>query len=201
MSHRSLASDVVVVEDDTEEIFYNAMMEEGVEPDSVESQQYETMDQTNLLFKAGKYINGEMKQAQTAVSLSPQAMVNDPERIHQEIALGAREVAKHFHDLRIDDIAVCGTRLRFCSDDGGWVKCGRCDERVDLADLTFRAPTFSAEAEFTNPSPSPYDIQNFLQRLDSAEQEVLKLYLLGALRRRCRCEFGVSHRGSTQRQY
>lgn len=181
----------VLTEDDTSAFLESAIAEEGIEPDFVEVQSYEDDPfggKSNLLLIAGKDINGETMKAQAVVNVS---LENNPDVIRQEIALSARNLAEYFYDEMIDTVEVGGSRIKFCSAEGGWVECQECGHQVTLADTTMNAATFSADAEFSNPSPTPYDIQNFLRRLDSGETEVLKLYLLGALRRQCRCEFSL----------
>lgn len=184
------------------------MLEEGVEVDSIETAHWQddafgTGEQ--FAVRVSKRINGEQKEYQFSIDATS-LTANNPDRLQQEMATAARNIAHEMEDAMVDTIETCGTRLRFCAAEGGWVECDRCDTRVSLAEVTRGSLGFTMEAELSHPAPTPYDVQDFLRRLDSDEQEVLKLYLLGALRNECRCDFGkrgppVSRRGSTRQQY
>lgn len=191
MTNRLQIADDTLMEDTLREFFIDAMGEEGVEPDTVETAHWQdtVFDDRNYIIRVGKQINGEMKEFKFAISLTP-ALTSDSNRLQQEIATAARNIAQEVEDRIIDTIEVGDSYLRFCATDGGWVECVQCGKRLSLRELVRDGPAFSAEAEFSHPSPTPYDIESFLRRLDSGEQEVLKLYMLGALRKQCRCEFG-----------
>lgn len=191
MAHRARNTTDILTEDTLRTFFRDAMHEEGVKPDSVETVHWQddAFGNEKYAVRVSKRINGEPKDFQFTIDATS-LTANNPDRLQQEMAMAARNIAHELEDAMIDTIEVCGTRLKFCAAEGGWAECARCDERISLSELQFGHLGFASEAELSNPAPTPYDIQNFLKRLDNGEQEVLKLYLLGALRNHCSCEFG-----------
>lgn len=189
MENRSVAD--AVEADDIEGYFFSAMVEEGVEPDSVEvvSWEQKTTTTAEVIIYTTKYISGEPYSNKVAVTM-PNAVDKTQDHLRQQVATMAREVAESIRSEMTEHINVCGTQLTFCIDDGGWAKCEVCDEEVALHNVLKDGCIFKKSAEFSHPAPSPYDIQTFLQRLDEGDRELLKYYLFGALRERCHCNFG-----------
>jgi hypothetical protein len=195
MSHRNLSkhglpdqNDVTSAE--TQRFLEETMAEHGVEPDGVTIYTEESMKpsrNSTMTIMAKKEINGEMLKAQTVISTTDQ---HDADKVQSEIALAGRKLASYFEEEMYHYIDIANTRLEVCSAQGGWARCTTCDREVALTDLVREMTTFEASAEFSNPSPSPYDIQDFLQKVDESSEEVLKFYLLGALRKHCHCGFG-----------
>lgn len=191
MAHRPHRPTDVLTEDDLRLFFREAMAEEGIQPDSIETAYWEddAFNNAKYAVRVSKRINGEPKDFQFSIDTSS-VVAQNPDRLRQEMATAAHNIAHEMEDAMVDTIETCGTRLRFCAAEGGWVECDRCDERVSLSELQFGGLGFASEAELSHPAPTPYDIEHFLRRLGSGEQEVLKLYLLGALRNHCKCDFG-----------
>lgn len=174
---------------DIEQYFHQAMLSEGIEPDRVQISTYCQDQFTNekLLIQVGKEINGELRTIKTGLTVSASAPTD---RIRNQLAMAAHDAAVEFEDAMVEMIETCGTRLRFCAAEGGWVECEFCGTRVTLTGMKHGRLGFTDDAELSHPAPTPYDIQRFLRKLDDGQQEVLKLYLLGALRNDCSCGFG-----------
>lgn len=178
----------MLTEREARQLFEDAMREERIEPDRVEVVLWDdgpTLNE-NMGFVVGKHINGEMKKRQTALSYTRNA---EPHHLRQRIATAANSIANAFREDMMSTLRVCGTELRFCKAEGGWAECARCGTRVTLDECTTNLG-FAEAAETSHPAPNPYDVQDFLQRLDDGHTEVLKLYLYGALHKQCHCDFG-----------
>lgn len=188
MAHRALDSSGLLTEQDAILIFEKAMSEEGVDPDAIEVVMWDdgVSLSEHIGFIVGKHINGKMERRKVSVASTFDA---DTSYIEQRIASAASTIATAFREDMIHTLEVCGTRLRFCSAEGGWAECDRCGTKVTLTDCANRLG-FTETAEFSNPEPTPYDVQDFLQRLDDGRTEVLKFYLFGALQKECHCGFG-----------
>lgn len=190
MSARPITSDDVPIVDAVDSYLRQALSEEGVSLDSIDVTMWETNGMTTeLAIVAEKYIGGELRQLGYTMVIDSHEDIDDT--IRQQVATAAREIRSELSTEMIDTIRVAGTRLRFCASDGGWVECDRCGERLYLEQVQNDTWTAMKEAaEISNPSPSPYNIRNFLRRLKAHQREILKLYLLGALRNHCTCSYG-----------
>ena len=86
----------------------------------------------------------------------------------------------------VDQIDAFRSRLMFSTSESGWIRCDRCGIRLELKEVVQQV------------RPTKYDIDQFLRNIDDDQEMVLKLYLLGALRRECRCSFGKNNSNTLQ---
>jgi len=158
-----------------EDFIAKSLDEWEMEYDAINATSYtDQMLNDRLNITVRKQINGQMEKFMIELGLP---LPEDINHIHTELAQTARKLVETIRDELVTEIKVSGTAIQFSPYDGGWIECKRCGEKVGLYSLT-------------NPSPNPYEIQGFLQRLSEGDREILKLYMLGALRNYCKCDFG-----------
>lgn len=175
-----------------ENFISDAMSEEGIEPYNIAVRSWTDDafgEMQTMGIEAMKYINGVGEKVRVSISLPPEDM-KDADKFQKELSVAAKDLVSHFESMMVDEVEISGTRLKFCSADGGWAECLRCGERVKLDNVARNGFVMGTEAELSHPSPTPYDTRKFLKRLDEGETEMLKLYLFGALRNRCHCDYG-----------
>lgn len=191
MSHSLPTTADTVFQEEIEYFVDTALAEEGVMVDSIEVDSWENRANTTVAICVDKQINTEVRRVRKKISFSmiDPTSTRDVDHLRKQLATLAREIAKEFEDVMVTSLDVCGTTLDFCPAEGGWAACKGCGKQVSLSD-TMMSLGFATEAELSNPSPTPYSVERFLQKLDSADKEVLKLYLFGSLRRVCTCDFG-----------
>lgn len=178
---------------DAESLFADALKSEGLSVDSIEAVSYsdDSGFEHKVLFHVTKDINGDVYKTRCGFSLAHREMQLDDAKfvIREKIARVARAVREEIEAQMLERINLRCTTVEVCTAEGGWAKCKRCGEKVTLDEFS-RGAGWLSEAELSNPTPTPYDTRNFLRKLTRGQKEVLRLYLIGALRTRCNCEFG-----------
>lgn len=173
--------------DKLKQMLCESLDENDFEPDSVDVM-VSSSRLDNIIFVVGKYIDGEMVRIKYALGHTVNSTTNN-NMLAKEVANIARVIVEDFRERLITTIKLSGTRVQVSEYSGGWAKCDRCGEEITLLELQQPTPIMEG-AELSNPEPQPYNTHGVSRRLDDAQQMVLRLYLLGALRNRCCCDFG-----------
>ncbi len=150
----------------------------------------------NLAFRVHKRLDGEIWTCKKKTSFSlgaqqQQQKQHAQQMVQMHIDQVAQEIVEDYMEFARDVVDVAGTRIEISYRDGAWAECQRCDERVTLEALQNQiSPVSMGEEVPYQPMTYSSDIERFIRDLDEDKRKTLKYYLLGGLRKKCRCDFG-----------
>lgn len=107
------------------------------------------------------------------------------DEIKKEIASSARKVADKIEKHLTEKFVWNGNAVIVSTYEDGWAECQQCRERVELPNRAMGAISFERDAELSTPQPLPKDRESRLNDMDDQSRLLLKIYLIGRLRRSC----------------
>lgn len=178
-----------LVEDDVIDHLHESMIEEGVEPHSisVDVTPQPFGDNYEIIFTVMKVVSGSNIKTRFRISLSDKEL-QDSTFMRNNIAMSAKKVADYFREEMREEVSVGNTVLEFTLEEYGKASCKSCGATVNFREL--RDNSMFGFAESSNPKPQHYNMGEEIMNLNRGQEELLKLYLFGALRYKCQCDFG-----------
>jgi hypothetical protein len=152
--------------------FRQALAEKGLDGD-VAHESNETGD----TFYVSKTVAGETLTFTTSID---NYLGEHP--IEKQIAMAANRVVNRFEELLTERLEWDGGAITVRPYDDPQATCRICGTTVELPE---QVPIFSESAELSSPQPMPVQQKSVLGSLDNHSRVVLKMYLIGKLRRKC----------------
>lgn len=151
-----------------------------------------------LAFRIHKRLDGEIWTCTEKASLSSQVYQQNSQQkfqsvIPHHIQRIAGDIIEKYNNFAKETVNVAGTTIEISYREGGWAECKQCNERITLEGLQNTiTPIEIGEDDFSSqPVTYSHEVERFIRELDEEKQDALKYYLLGGLRKRCRCDFGA----------
>lgn len=160
---------------------FASFFEQALAEHDIDAKVVEDDDPINDHFHVMKPIGDERLTYTTSINTR---INTTPDEVRKQIVAEAREVARQFEEYLTDTFEWGeGRRVTVSAHEGGWAKCERCGNKVDVPQ--FPGMVFTEDAELSTPQPFPRDRESVLQNLDDQSRLLLKMYLIGRLRQTC----------------
>jgi hypothetical protein len=146
-------------------------------------------------FIVTKDIGGEPYRVAFSVTERERAAYGTTEKL---LATRAREVYQKFEDEMTETISWDENRVRLSAYDEPSAECFNCKADVSFSPQS-SVPSFRKEAEISTPRPIPRATEDIVKDVDDHAHVLIKLYLLGKLRRECdpQCPNSIHSDGSS----
>lgn len=160
---------------DLEEFFEQAIAEHGLDAQVFRDEKWDNRDKFYISKQVGENKLSYYVEINTHINTTT-------DQIKKEIVLKSRDIAKEFEKKLTEQYINNTGSVTVSKYDGGWARCDRCKTTVEFPNMY---PSFGLDAELSTPQPFPQDVESRLNKLDGHPLVLMKLYLMGKLRRNC----------------